>query len=195
MALRVDGPGSPDRVVLRGLYGPPYLGRPTLSALHNPPQLARLAGGSLEGLSEELGLAHVERAPPSILLDKHDPRRSHICHAKPEEPPAAHWWAIMNSWAFCDWFIARTPAELLFEQAYAKRAQAIDGTREFADADTKPVPAHSTLEGGKSTAVVALQLLKRNRNIRYMTRKGRMPPSVMMAKFTANILYVFAMWK
>jgi hypothetical protein len=124
---------------------------------------------------------------PSALLDEHDPRRSRICHAKPEEPPAMHWWAIMNSWAFCDWFNACTPAELLFEQAYAKRAQTVDKMRVLADADTKPVPAHSTLEGGKSTAVVALQLLKRNRNIRYAPRKGRrMPPSVMMAEFAAE---------
>jgi hypothetical protein len=33
---------------------------------------------------------------------------------------------------------------------------------------------------------VELQLLKRNRNMRYASRKGRMPPSVMMAKFAAE---------
>lgn len=125
---------------------------------------------------------------PSELLDEHDPRRSHICHAKPEEPPAEHWWPIMNSWAFCDWFNARTPVNILFEQAYAKRVQTLDKMRILADADVKPVPTHSTLEGGKSTAVVALQLLKRNRNIRYASRKGRMPPSVMMAKFAGETL-------
>jgi hypothetical protein len=52
----------------------------------------------------------------------------------------------------------------------------------------KPVPAHSTLERGKSSAVVALQLLKRNRNVRYLSRKGRMPPSVMIAKFAGETL-------
>jgi len=126
---------------------------------------------------------------PSELLDESDPRRSRICHAKPEEPPATHWWPIMNSWAFCDWFNARTPINLPFEQAYAKRARALDSMKVLADAEVKPVPAHSTLEGGKSATVVALQLLKRNRNMRYTARKGqRMPPSVVMAKFAGETL-------
>ena len=51
----------------------------------------------------------------------------------------------------------------------------------------KPVPAHSSSEGGKSAAVVAMQLLKRNRNLKYARRKGvRMPPSVMIAAFTGE---------
>ena len=91
---------------------------------------------------------------------------------------------MMNSWGFCDWFNARTPANLLFEQAYAKRALRLDKLRVLAEADVKPVPSHSTTEGGKSATVVAHQLLKRNRNLRYEKRKGqRMPPSVMMAAF------------
>lgn len=94
----------------------------------------------------------------------------------------------MNSWAFCEWFNDCTPVNMLFEQAYAKRVRALDQIRILADAAVKPVPAHSTLEGGKSTAVVAHQLLKRNRNIRYASRKGRMPPSVMMARFAGDTL-------
>lgn len=125
---------------------------------------------------------------PAELIDEHDPRRSQICHAKPAEPTSAHSRLVMNSWAFCDWFNASTPVNLVFEQAYAKRVLALDKMRVLADADVKPVPAHSTLESGKSTAVVALQLLKRNRNIRYASRKGRMPPSVMMAKFAGEAL-------
>lgn len=125
---------------------------------------------------------------PSELLDEDDPRRSHICHAKPEEPATSHWRPIMNSWAFCDWFNACTPVDVRFEQAYIKRVKTLDKMRVGADADVKPVPGHTTLEGGKSTAVVALQLLKRNRNIHYTSRKGRMPPSVMMAKFAGETL-------
>ena len=124
---------------------------------------------------------------PSMLLDESDPRRSHIFHAKPEEHASAHQRVVMNSWAFCERVNNALPADLLFEQAYAKRAQDADWRSVRADADVKPVPAHSTIEGGKSAAVVALQLLKRNRNMRYAKRKGvRMPPSVMMAKFTAD---------
>jgi hypothetical protein len=124
---------------------------------------------------------------PSELLDEHDPRRSNIFHAKPEEPATSHCRVIMNSWAFCDWFNLRTPANLLFEQAYAKRAMRLDKLRVLAEADVKPVPGHSTSEGGKSAAVVAHQLLKRNRNLCYEKRKGqRMPPSVMMAAFAGT---------
>lgn len=124
---------------------------------------------------------------PSMLLDENDPRRSHIFHAKPEASVAHHKKVVMNSWAFCEHFNDSLPADLLFEQAYAKRAQGADWRRVQADADVKPVPAHSTIEGGKAAAVVGLQLLKRNRNMRYARRKAvRMPPSVMMAKFAAD---------
>ncbi|MBN9048804.1 MAG: nucleotidyltransferase [Rhizobiales bacterium] len=124
---------------------------------------------------------------PSELLDAHDPRRSHIFHAKPGEPATHHRYLTMNSWAFCDWFNANTPVDLLFEQAYRKRALAFDQMRVLAEAEVKPVPGHSSTEAGKSASVVALQLLKRNRNMRYASRKGqRLPPSVMMACFSGH---------
>lgn len=124
---------------------------------------------------------------PSMLLDENDPRRSHIFHAKPEEPSTEHKRVVMNSWGFCDHFNRVLPPDLIFEQAYAKRSQDADRNNVLADADVKPVPAHSAIEGGKSAAVVAHQLLKRNRNMKYAPRKNmRMPPSVMMAKFAAD---------
>lgn len=122
---------------------------------------------------------------PTLLLDENDPRRSVLFHAKPEEHTQAHRRLLMNSYAFCEWFNERTPIDLAFVEAYRVKANALDEAR--ADADVVPVPAHSTEVGGKSAAVVALQLLKRNRNIRYEPRKGqRLPPSVMMAKFSGD---------
>lgn len=122
---------------------------------------------------------------PTLLVDESDPRRSVLFHAKPEEPVQAHRRLLMNSFAFCEWFNDRTPVDLSFVEAYRIKANALDEAR--ADADVVPVPAHSTEVGGKSAAVVALQLLKRNRNIRYQSRKGqRLPPSVMMAKFSGD---------
>lgn len=121
---------------------------------------------------------------PTILLDATDPRRSWLFHAKTGEPTSAHRRLLMNSFAFCGWFNERTPIDLEFERAYAFKANVLD--RMKADADVVPVPEHSTVEGGKSAAVVALQLLKRNRNIRYAERSGRMPPSVMMARFSGD---------
>lgn len=124
---------------------------------------------------------------PSALIDANDPRRSHIFHAKPEEPEHEHRRVVMNSWGFCDWFNASTPHNVLFEAAYAKRVREHEGLVVLAEADVKPVPDHSTVEGGKSTKVVALQLLKRNRNLRYEPRWGqRLPPSVMMARIAGS---------
>lgn len=120
---------------------------------------------------------------PTILVDEHDARLSLLFHAKKEEPATLHRRLLMNSFAFCGWFNARTPIDLDFARAYAAKAMALD---EKAEADVVPVPEHSTVDGGKSAAVVALQLLKRNRNIRYARRSGRMPPSVMMAKFSGD---------
>jgi hypothetical protein len=122
---------------------------------------------------------------PTLLISELDPRLSHLCHAKAEEHPSQHKKLVMNSHAFCEWFNSQTPIDLKFEQAYAKRAMAFDA-RMRAEADVKPVPAHSTMESGKSATVVALQLLKRNRNLLHEKRKGRMPPSVMMAKLAAE---------
>ncbi len=124
---------------------------------------------------------------PAELLNENDPRHSHIFHAKPGEPAAKHLRLEMNSWAFCDWFNVKTPADLLFEEAYGRRALAHDSYRVLAEADVKPVPGHSSTQAGKSASVVALQLLKRNRNVLYVPRKNmRMPPSVMMARFAAD---------
>jgi hypothetical protein len=69
----------------------------------------------------------------------------------------------MNSYAFVEWFKARTPIDVAFAEAYAKKAYAFDHLAK--DAEFKPVPAHSSNDGGKSATVVAMQLLKRNRNI------------------------------
>ncbi len=123
---------------------------------------------------------------PTLLLAELDPRLSHLFHAKKEEPASEHLRLRMNSFAFCEWVNGKTPIDLTFEEAYGSRALAFDARRERADADVKPVPAHSSPAGGKSAKIVALQLLKRNRNLRYEKRRGRLPPSVMLAKLAAE---------
>jgi hypothetical protein len=124
---------------------------------------------------------------PTILASTTEPRRSWLFHAKPSEPVSAHFRLVMNSFGFCEWFKARTPIDLEFAKAYGREAKSLEEAK--AAADAVPVPAHATEDGGKSAAVVALQLLKRNRNIRYAKRSGRMPPSVMLAKFTGDAAF------
>lgn len=124
---------------------------------------------------------------PSQLLNEANPRYSNIFHAKPEEPTSKHKRFPMNTWAFCEWFNLLTPADIDFAKAYGQRVRTWDRALIKAEAEVKEVPAHSTTEGEKSTSVVALQLMKRNRNIRYSPRKNaRMPPSVLLAKFAAD---------
>jgi hypothetical protein len=61
---------------------------------------------------------------PSVLIDEGDPRHSMIFHAKLEEPASAHQRLEMNSYGFVEWFKARTPIDLSFVEAYAKKAYA-----------------------------------------------------------------------
>tara|TARA_R110000765_G_scaffold120229_1_gene215824 strand:+ start:1729 stop:3000 length:1272 start_codon:yes stop_codon:yes gene_type:complete len=124
---------------------------------------------------------------PSVLLAEDDPRRSRIFHAKPEEPVSAHTSKTMNSFAFCEHFNDGAPVDTDFARAYRELAHSFEALVK-ADADVHPVPAHSTEEGGKSAKVVALQLMKRNRNIRYQSRKHmRMPPSVMLSCLASQL--------
>lgn len=124
---------------------------------------------------------------PSMLLEQLDPRKSHIFHAKPENP-TDHKRITINSFAFCEHFNQMNKADPDFMLAYDERAMAFDAAT-YKAAESKPVPEHQSVKDGKSAAVVALQLLKRNRNIRYAAtdRKDmRMPPSVMLAAFACQ---------
>ena len=126
---------------------------------------------------------------PAELIDEFDPRRSYIYHSKPEEPRSRDHKVLTNSFGFAELYNATCPVDLSFQQEYARRALRADRglTALQKDADSLPVPAHSSVVGGKSAVSVALQLLKRNRNIRWATRDGRMPASVMFSCLTLEV--------
>lgn len=131
---------------------------------------------------------HIDLSP-SILLDANDPRRSHIFHSKLEEPRSKDTTVLTNSYAFVEDYNARCPVDKTFQEEYSKLVTASDRgwDRITADADTVPVPAHSTVVGGKSAVTVALQLLKRNRNIRWSARDRRMPASIMFSCLSLEV--------
>ena len=52
-------------------------------------------------------------------------------------------------------------------------------------ADSEPVPAQEP-PFRKSLTVISLQLLKRWRNVQYQHRRGRQPPSILLAKLVAD---------
>jgi hypothetical protein len=110
---------------------------------------------------------------PAVLHGSLIQRTSTIFHANEEEAREKHYHKIANPWGFADWFKGRTPAVLIFEEALRK-------------AETEPLPDQDDLVD-KSHPLVALQLIKRWRNKVYDGRKGRMPPSVMLAYFVGQL--------
>lgn len=125
---------------------------------------------------------------PSILIDESDPRRSLIFHANPEKPQTDHHHLVANSYGFGEWFNANTPNDLDFAEAYRRRALARHNKITLDEAEAEPVPDHPKDQGGKSATVVGLQLLKRNRNVRYKSRHGqRMPPSVALSSIAGRV--------
>ena len=132
---------------------------------------------------------HIDLSP-SELINERDPRYSYIYHSKPEDPRINDRKVPTNSHAFVDEFNGRCPIDLDFHEEYSRRALAENRDyvpRKLRDADSKPVPDHSSVVGGKSAVTVALQLIKRFLSIRYHDRNGRRPPSVMISSLVLEI--------
>lgn len=107
-------------------------------------------------------------------------RESDIFHSKPEDPKEPEQRIVANPFGFGEWFKAQTPADDAFGIFIEKRS--LDFDRQlFAKAETDPVPDHVPAFR-KSKAVIALQLMKRWRNMTYDRRKdARRPPSILMS--------------
>lgn len=120
---------------------------------------------------------------PAVLLDERDPRRSHIFHSKLEEPRWKDTTILTNCFGFVAHYNERCPIDQVFAEDYGRLVRDADFQLQvmMKDAESVPVPVHSKTVGGKSAVTVALQLLKRNRNIRWLPRNRRMPASVMFS--------------
>ncbi|MFG6082635.1 nucleotidyltransferase [Paracoccus litorisediminis] len=126
---------------------------------------------------------------PAVLLDERDPRRSHIFHSKLEEPRWKDTTILTNCFGFVAHYNERCPIDQMFAEDYGRLVRDADLQLQvmMKDADSVPVPVHSTIVGGKSAVTVALQLLKRNRNIRWLPRNRRMPASVMFSCLSLEV--------
>lgn len=126
---------------------------------------------------------------PSVFLDERDPRRSYIFHSKLEEPRWKDATVLTNCFGFVAHYNARCPIDQIFAEDYGRLVRDADLQMQvmMKDADSVPVPVHSTAVGGKSAVTVALQLLKRNRNIRWLPRNRRMPASVMFSCLSLEV--------
>lgn len=103
---------------------------------------------------------------------------SEIPHAK-RGRPAEHRFVPMNAYGFCQWYDERTPTEDRFALALNQRLYDHHGLT-FAAADIEDVPEQTPLII-KSVTTVALQLIKRHRNILDQGKDGRSAPSVMLS--------------
>jgi Cyclic GMP-AMP synthase DncV-like, nucleotidyltransferase domain len=121
---------------------------------------------------------------PSARLPNSSERESHIFHAKGQNP-AEHSHVSMNAWGFALFYQGRTPLERRFAKAFNRRLYEAHGYAFKAEADVDDVPDQVPLIV-KNTATVALQLLKRFRNVAYDGCAGRIPPSVLMSAYAAQ---------
>ena len=122
---------------------------------------------------------------PAVRRISTPERESWVFHQRPETPNNPGFRPIANPYGFAEWFKYETPADQRFADVFEARAadHEIELLRKAADTD--PVePQQPPFR--KSRSVVALQLLKRWRNVRYDTRSGRRPPSVVIAKLAAD---------
>ena len=119
---------------------------------------------------------------PAERLPATPERESNIFHHK--HPQNGGQRIVANPFGFAEWFKQATP-DTGFAEQYAERARGYEATLLVEAAETEPVPPSEPVLG-KSLAVVALQLLKRWRNVQYQTRGGRKPPSIMMSKLVAD---------
>jgi hypothetical protein len=125
---------------------------------------------------------------PTVRLASTTEKTGLIFHSKPEEP-----WAkkslFANPHGFAQWFISRTPPDRDFGAFFERRSLDYDRERAILTkrADAAPVPEQCPAYQ-KSRAVIALQLIKRWRNLAYDRRHGgrRLPPSVLLSFYVAS---------
>lgn len=109
-------------------------------------------------------------------------RESVLFHHCRETPHVPGYRKVANPFGFAGWFNARTPQELMFAEQYAALAKSYEV---FAEAEQEPVPEQED-PYKKSMALIAHQLTKRFRNVRFDRRQVRRPPSVLLAKWAAD---------
>ncbi|OKO83948.1 nucleotidyltransferase [Bradyrhizobium sp. NAS96.2] len=106
-------------------------------------------------------------------------RAGQLFHYKGDTAESYH--KQVNPWGFAKHFNDQIEYDPAFHDLFKGRRLLVEG--EIVEkAETQPMPQHVPIEE-KSARVVALQLLKRNRDIvwRSPSRKGRKPPSVALA--------------
>jgi hypothetical protein len=127
---------------------------------------------------------------PTVRLIGTNEKTGLIFHSKPVDPREPKMALYANPHGFAQWFIQQTPPDQNFGTFFEKRSLDYDRGRMTLlekRADAVPVPDHCPAYH-KSRAVIALQLIKRWRNLAYDERheNRRLPPSVLLAYYVAT---------
>ncbi|WP_245323607.1 nucleotidyltransferase domain-containing protein [Bradyrhizobium shewense] len=170
MELKVDPTTSPQRILqllfeaINGEPGSSYHGMVTLNSRC---VTVKYADGTTVDLM------------PIARINGPD-RAGHLFHHKKETGESYH--KKVNPWGFATHFNNHVDFDPAFHDLFEGRRLLVEG-KIVEKADTQPMPDHVPIEE-KSARVVALQLIKRARDIAYRSssRNGlRKPPSVVLA--------------
>lgn len=165
---------------------------------HEPLDLLEWA---LEGYPVEKGITRQTRCvtlnyadgmhvdvTPSLRLPSPGERESVISHAKKGRPQSEHFFVPMNAFGFANWYQRNTPIEPRFATDFARRYYDAAGLSLRAAAEVDDIP-EQTPHVVKNTATLALQLLKRYRNLQYANERGRIPPSILLTYYAGMNAY------
>jgi hypothetical protein len=127
---------------------------------------------------------------PTVRLIGTNEKTGLIFHSKPEDLREPKLSLYANPHGFAQWFTRQTPPDQNFGTFFEKRSLDYDRSRMTLlekRADAAPVPDQCPAYR-KSRAVIALQLIKRWRNLAYDKRYAnrRLPPSVLLAFYVAS---------
>lgn len=128
---------------------------------------------------------HLDVTPTVRLWGRND-RTGLIFHSKPSDASVRKHALYANPYGFAQWFLLNTPVDAAFGAFYERRSLDYNRVLMQTKADAAPVPDQMPVYR-KSLAVIALQLIKRWRNLLYDRRYPnlRMPPSVLLAHYVA----------
>jgi Second Messenger Oligonucleotide or Dinucleotide Synthetase domain len=124
---------------------------------------------------------HVDLMPIARLSATPE-KAGNLFHSKPQSGESYH--KRVNPWGFAEHFNAQTAYDPVFAAMFEARSMASEGV--IAKADVEPLPAQVPLTE-KSARVVALQLIKRNRDVRFRNRGKRKPPSIVLSAMALDV--------
>ena len=124
---------------------------------------------------------------PAVRLISRTEKTSFIFHSKPEAPAEPKMSLFANPFGFAQWFMEMTPPDEAFGVFFERRSLDYARMTLMEKADAAPVPDQMPAYR-KSRPVIALQLIKRWRNLAYDRRYKnlRRPPSVLLSYYVAR---------